>query len=86
MARKTGLADAFAQSSSAVPAPPPERARDDSHLAPSRRGRRAVTFYVTPEAHIQLRSIALERGESTQALLVEKVNDLFTEHGKSRIA
>lgn len=86
MARKTGLADAFAQTKTDVPTPPPQPAADDSHRAPSRRGRRAVTFYLSPEAHMQLRTIALERGGSTQALLVEKVNDLFAEHGKARIA
>ena len=86
MARKTGLADVFAEQTTAVPEPPPERIRDESKIAPSRRGRRAVTFYLSPEGHQQLRALALERGESTQAILVEKVNDLFAEHGKARIA
>ena len=86
MAKRTGLADAFAELSTSVPIPPPQRERDESHIAPSRRGRRAVTFYITPEGHQQLRTLALELGESTQAILVDKVNDLFAEHGKARIA
>ena len=59
---------------------------DQAHLAPSRRGRKAVTFYLDPAGHQQLRMIGLETGRSAQSLLVEAANDLFQKHGKPRIA
>ena len=86
MARKTGLADAFAQTrATGGPEPAPE-ATDDPNTPPSRRGRRAVTIYVDPAAHRQLRLISLDSGQSAQALLTGALNDLFERHGKPRIA
>ena len=52
----------------------------------SRSGQRVVTFYVKPEAHKQLRLLGVERGDSIQELMIEALNDLFSKHGKSRIA
>lgn len=53
---------------------------------PSRTGQRAVTVYVKPEAHKQLRLLGLEQGASVQELMTEALNDLFRKHGRSLIA
>ena len=70
----------------AAPAPVATDTDDHAHRAPSRRGRKAVTFYLDPAGHRQLRMITLESDRSTQSLLVEAVNDMFQKHGKPRIA
>lgn len=54
--------------------------------APSRSGLRAVTCYVKPEAHKQLRMLGLEKGASVQDLMTEALNDLFRKHGRTLIA
>jgi hypothetical protein len=51
----------------------------------SRSGLRAVTCYVRPEAHRQLRLLGLEHGASVQELMCEALNDLFRKHGKAHI-
>ena len=76
------LADAFARS----PDKPVTVEVGAAKQAPSRRGRRAVTFYTDPEAHQQLRILGVETGESTQALMTEALNALFTKHGKPPVA
>jgi hypothetical protein len=53
--------------------------------APSREGQRAVTLYVKPEAHKQLRLLGVEQGLSVQELMTEALNDLFRKHGRSQI-
>ncbi len=53
---------------------------------PSREGQRAVTLYVKPEAHKQLRLLSVEQGVSVQELMREALNGLFQKHGKSLIA
>ena len=48
---------------------------------PSRKGRRAVTFYTIPEAHRQLRLLSVELDRSVQTLGVDSLNLLFAQHG-----
>jgi predicted HicB family RNase H-like nuclease len=59
-----------------------------SSRPPSRVGLRAVTVYVKPEAHKQLRLMAIDQGDnsSVQELMIEAINDLFKKHGRSIIA
>lgn len=86
MARPS-LSQAFAPAPAAEAAP--ERAvTEPAPVArpPSRAGLKAVTVYVDPAAHRQLRMLAIETDRSAQALLVEAVNDLFQKHGKPGIA
>jgi hypothetical protein len=52
----------------------------------SRKGQRAVTLYVKPEVHKQLRLLGVEQGSSVQDLMTEALNGLFQKHGKSLIA
>jgi hypothetical protein len=71
-----------------VGAPEPS-APDSSRLpsrAPSRDGQRAVTLYVKPEAHKQLRLLGVEQGASVQELMTEALNDLFLKHKKPPIS
>ena len=83
---RSSLADALKPR----PAPPAPSATPESdphaHRAPSRRGRKAVTIYLDPAAHRQLRLLALEQDRSVQDLSVEATNDLSQKHGKARIA
>lgn len=57
-----------------------------SARAPSRVGKKGVTFYLEPEAVKQLRSVGLEEDHTLQALMVEAVNMLFKSRGKAEIA
>ena len=87
MARRTSLSEAFAPP--ARPEPVPEAAAPDPAPAarpPSRAGLKALTLYVDPAAHRQLRMLAIETNMSAQALLVEAVNDLFQKQGKLGVA
>lgn len=59
--------------------------RSPGARAPSREGQRAVTLYVRPEAHKQLRLLSVEHGASVQDLMSEALNDLFRKHGRSQI-
>ncbi len=76
-----------AQSSVAaiVPQSPPAESETSGKRPPSREGQRAVTLYVKPEAHKQLRLLALDHGASIQDLMSEALNDLFRKHGRSQI-
>ena len=58
----------------------------DSYLAPSRKGKKAVTGFFDPAVSKQLKQIALDRDTTVQALLGEALNDLFQKYDKSPIA
>ena len=45
--------------------------------------RRAITIYVDPAAHQQLRMLGIELEQSPQALVAEGINAVFEGHGKS---
>lgn len=82
-----GAKPALAPVAVAVAQPVPESSpRGSAGKAPSRTGQRAVTLYVKPEAHKQLRLLGLEQGTSVQELMTEALNDLFRKHGRSLIA
>lgn len=53
--------------------------------APTREGLRAVTFYIKPEAHKQLRLLSVDAGSSAQDLLTDAMNELFRKHGLPQI-
>lgn len=83
---KPALAQVPAAVSPVEAAPPQQQRAAASSKAPSRTGQRAVTLYVKPEAHKQLRLLGLEKGASVQDLMTEALNDLFRKHGRSLIA
>ena len=62
------------------------KAENESKIAPSRRGLRAVTYYLDPAAHQQLRIMAIELNRPVHGLIKEATNDLFQKYGKARIA
>ena len=63
-----------------VPAPRPVG------KAKSREGRHFIAAHVVPEAAKQFKLLAVQQERTTQALLVEAINDLFAKYGLSRIA
>ena len=76
---KRSLQDAFAPKfQRTAPAPQPET---QAHRPPSRRGLKALTVWVDPAIHQQLRMMALEQGRSAEDMLREAVADLFQKHG-----
>ena len=86
-----GARPAQGQTSAAVvalvePSAVAPRAAASTTRPPSREGQRAVTVYVKPEAHKQLRLLAVDTGASVQDLMTEALNDLFRKHGRSLIA
>jgi len=52
----------------------------------SREGRQFIAAHVVSEAAKQFKLLAVQQGRTTQSLLVEAINDLFTKYGLSRIA
>jgi hypothetical protein len=52
----------------------------------SRQGRQFIAAHVVPEAAKQFKLLAVQQERTTQALLVEAINDLFAKYGLSRIA
>lgn len=85
MTRKS-LAQALKEKEPPAPTPVRETGSETAERAPSRRGKRAVTFYTSPEAHRQLRLLSIELDRSVQSLGIEALNGLFAQHGKAQIA
>jgi hypothetical protein len=54
--------------------------------AKSRQGRQFIAAHVVPEAAKQFKLLAVQQDRTTQALLLEAINDLFAKYGLSRIA
>ena len=89
MARKKNLTEAFAgeragepQTAAAAQAEPPVRPGTPR----SRQGRKAMTLYLDPAAHRQLKLLAIDLDQPAHGLLLEAVDDLFRKHGKAPIA
>lgn len=53
---------------------------------PRRIGKKTVAAHFDPTVSKQLKQLGLDRDTSTQALLREAINDLFTKYGKPPIA
>jgi hypothetical protein len=69
----------------AAPEPSPARPAAGFYAA-TRAGKKKVTASIDPSKHKQLKSLALERDTTTEALLEEAINDLFAKHGINRSA
>jgi hypothetical protein len=72
-------------SSTRAPVPTPT-ARPAGFYAATRAGKKKVTAALDPPAHKQLKSLAVERETTTEALLVEAIRDLFSKYGKPAIS
>ena len=71
----------------ALPAPALESAKPAAGFyAATRVGKKKVTATLDPVMHKQLKSLAVERDTTTEALLVEAITDLFAKHGANRSA
>ena len=64
----------------------PSPSSETSYLAPSRRGKKAVTGHFDPVVSRQLKQIALDHDTTVQALLAEALNDLFEKYHSNPIA
>lgn len=64
------------------PAPP---AAPRPYFAATRVGKKKVTVALSPAAHKQLKSLAVEHETKSEALLAEAIRDLFSKYGKSAI-
>ena len=74
----------------ATPAPRPSEARaapaPRPYRAATREGMKMIAAPVDPAAHRQLKILAAELGEKSEALIREALRDLFVKHGKPPIA
>lgn len=62
----------------AAPAPRP-------YFAATRVGKKKVTAALSPAAHKQLKSLAVEHDTKSEALLSEAIRDLFSKYGRPAI-
>jgi hypothetical protein len=65
-----------------VEASPPAR----PGVAPSRQGKKGVTFYLTTPGWKELRNLSMDEDRSTADLMVEATNLLLEKYGRPRIA
>ena len=54
--------------------------------AATRAGKKKVTASLDPAVHKQLKQLGLDRDMTTEALLIEAINDLFKKYAKRPIA
>ena len=57
-----------------------------ANTPPSRQGKKAVTGFFDPEISKQLKQLALDEDTTSQALLGEALNELFTKYSLKPIA
>ena len=72
---------ASSQGGQGGPADGDRAARAGQRLPPSRQGKKAVTAYVDPDTHKQLRMLGLELGKSSQDIIIEALADYFERQG-----
>ncbi len=82
-----------ASSRAAPPAPPLPSAKPDPTTRPAagfyaatRAGKKKVTAALDPTTHKQLKSLAVDKEITTEALLAEAISDLLIKHGINRSA
>ena len=91
MVKRPSLADSMRKLEPVpvAPAPPAaerEAAPPKGYYAATRAGRKKVTAALEPEAHKQLKLLAVDRSQTVEDLLREAVSDLFRKYGKPPIA
>lgn len=69
-----------------APRPSEPRATPRPYRAATREGMKMIAAPVDPAAHRQLKILAAELGEKSEALIREALRDLFVKHGKPPIA
>jgi len=95
MSKRTNLAQALqnaTRSTESAPVPPAANPPSSGEMprfvarTPSRVGKKTVAAHFDPAVSRQLKEIGIPRDRSTQDLLREAINDLFTKYGKPPIA
>ncbi|HEX4772225.1 MAG TPA: ribbon-helix-helix domain-containing protein [Bryobacteraceae bacterium] len=88
MARDVQLKNGMRQASKQAPRTRvlEKTAEPPTFVAPSRRGKIAVTAFYDPDVRMQLKILAAERKTSIQELVTEALNGLFERYGKPPIA
>ncbi|MGB8843360.1 MAG: ribbon-helix-helix domain-containing protein [Aliidongia sp.] len=94
MAKRPSLADsmrklepaAVTSPAASVPAAEREAAAPKGYYAATRAGRKKVTAALEPDAHKQLKLLAVDRSQTVEDLLREAISDLFRKYGKPPIA
>jgi hypothetical protein len=87
MSKRTPLTFTPENKGSRAPAAVQETAAPSTTVrGKSRQGRQFIAAHVVPEAAKQFKLLAVQQDRTTQALLVEAINDLFAKYGLSRIA
>jgi hypothetical protein len=71
---------------SGLPANTKTRKRAKDEAKAGRDGRQFIAGHVTPEAAKQFKLLVVQQDKTTQDLLIEAINDVFTKYGLSRIA
>ena len=64
----------------------PETPESKKRSYPSREGKRPVQFFISEDAHTQLRIVCAERKINNQVVLIEALNDWFQLNGLPPIA
>ena len=84
---KRSLQDAFTSHAAAKPTVPAPAPQSEVHARrpPSRRGLKALTVWVDPAVHQQVRMMALEQNRSAEDMMREAVADLFQKYGRPRL-
>ena len=88
---KKNLADAFSERQkqkevSAETVNPAVEQITQTHLPPSRRGKKRVEAWISPEARKHLKHIAVEEDKSQDRVMADALNLLFEKHGIPPIA
>ncbi len=82
---KRGLKEAAGKPAPVVSEDPAEAVQDDG-VAPSRRGKVAISGYYDPAVRKQLAILAVKQDKSQAALIAEALNLLFERYGEPPIA
>ena len=89
MTKRPSLADSMnklaappAPAAKSVAPPVQEPAEPKAYFAATRAGRKKVTAALEPEAHKQLKLLAVEQGQTVEDLMREALSDLFRKYGK----
>src|SRR3712207_3922303 len=65
---------------------PAVQEKDEKKVQASRVGKRAVTFYVSPDAFRQLRILSAQTDQTIQELMQEALDWQFQQHNMHRLA
>lgn len=87
MARRPSLTQAgVTRPSLALVSPDPPPPPADVTRAAVRHGKKAVACWIDPAAALQLRTAALTKGRTLQAVMEEAIDDWFRKNGLAPIA